>query len=364
MGARVRRPAGPFLYPRILEPPFVKHLLTLLTALALAAVPILVASPAAAQTGDDAVTWSVRPADEDGEDGRSWVEWEADPGESRAEHMVVTNHSETEVEFELSSADGYFTDSGRFNMLPSDRESAGAGTWIDLPESVVVAAGGAKVVPFTVTVPDQATPGDHAAGVAASIRTTTDGTVGVESRVGFRVMTRVAGELTPGLGLAVKGTYTGEVNPFEAGTLDVSYVIENTGNVRSGSQPEVTVSGPFGIGARTISGDEVVEVAPGEERRGTVRIPSAWPLFAYDVQVSATPLPVSEDLAFDGAESASAEATAPAMPWPQLIVVALAILLLIWSIWRRRRDRMKTARLIEQAREEAIAEATAARRPA
>lgn len=361
---RVRLPAGPRPHPRILELPFVKYLLTLLTTLALAAAPVLVASPAAAQTGDDAVTWSVRPADENGEDGRSWIEWDADPGESRTEHMVVTNHSETEVEFQLSSADGYFTDSGRFNMLPSDQESVGAGTWIDLPERVVVPAGGAEVVPFTVTVPDQATPGDHAAGVAASIRTTTDGTVGVESRVGFRVMTRVAGELTPGLGLATRGTYTGEVNPFEAGTLDVSYVVENTGNVRWGAQPEVTVSGPFGIGERTVLGDEVVEVAPGEQRRGTVRIPAVWPLFTYDMHVSATPQAVSEDLAFGGAESASAAATTLAMPWPQLVVAALAILLLIWSVWRRRRDRMKTARLIEQAREEALNEATAARHPA
>ena len=55
-------------------------------------------------------------------------------------------------------------------MLTSDRESTDAGTWIRIQDSIDVASGADVVVPFTITVPDDATPGDHLAGVAAAIR--------------------------------------------------------------------------------------------------------------------------------------------------------------------------------------------------
>ncbi|MDR7381747.1 hypothetical protein [Promicromonospora iranensis] len=331
--------------------------LTLVAASSLAAAPAAAAPARAAQ--DDVVTWSVRPGDEKGEDGRAWVEWAADPGQSRTEHMVVVNHSDDAVEFLLTSADGYFTDTGRFNMLPSDQESVAAGTWIELPESVTVAAGAAEVVPFTVTVPDDAEPGDHAAGVAASVHSTGGGEVAVESRVGFRVMTRVLGELAPALGLTASASYTGDPNPFEAGTVDVVYELENTGNTRLNARPEISLSGPFGLGDRTLRGDEIVEIAPGETRHGTVRFRDAWPLLAYDVSVVAQPLPISDELSFAGVERASARTTVLAMPWPQLLVLVLAALLTTWSVWRRRREKRRTAELVARAREEALAEAGA-----
>ena len=241
----VRAPALPGRYPHVkFSPPPIVVAATAFSA-------VIGAAPAAAETGsaDPPMPSPGRcgRGDQNGEDGRSWVEWEADAGEQRSEYMVVTNHGEADVEFQLSAADGYFTDTGRFNMLPADEESVAAGTWIDVPESVVVPAGGAETVPFTVTVPENATPGDHAAGVAASIRSTGSGSVGVESRVGFRVMTRVAGDLQPQLGAAASGTYTGEINPFSSGSIDVAYEIENTGNTLLRTQPEVEVSGPFGL---------------------------------------------------------------------------------------------------------------------
>jgi hypothetical protein len=272
--------------------------------------------------------------------------------------MVVTNHGAIEVEFQLSAADAYFTDTGRFNMLPSDAESVDAGTWIDLPESVVVPAGATEVVPFTITVPANATPGDHPAGVAASVMSDGAGAIGVESRVGFRVMTRVEGELAPALGLSATAAYDGAINPFAPGTIDVAYEIENTGNTLLRTQPAITVSGPFGIGARTVQGEDVAEIAPGETRRGSVRIPSAWPLFTYDVSVSAEPLAVSDELSIDGAEAARADVGIVAMPWPQLVVIALAIALLVWGLVHRRRERERVALLISQAREDALAEAS------
>lgn len=323
-------------------------------ATAMGSGPVAASSEPADAEGT--VTWSVRPGDQGGEDGRSWVGWEADAGDELTEHMVVTNHGDAEVDFQLSAADGYFTDTGRFNMLPSDEESVAAGTWIDVPKSVTVPAGAAEIVPFTVTVPDKATPGDHAAGVAASIRSTGEGTVGVESRVGFRVMTRVAGDLQPQLALSASGTYSGEVNPFSSGAVDVAYEVENTGNTLLRAQPEVVLTGPFGIRTQQIAGDEIAELAPGETRRGTVRVTAAWPLVVYDATVAATPLPVSDERGFENTEPAAAQTTIIAMPWSQLVVLVLALVLVTWSVLRRRTEKKRTERLVAAAREEALAE--------
>lgn len=333
--------------------------ITLVAALAAATFLAPLGAAPAVAAEEEPVTWSVRPSDASGEDGRSWAEWDADPGEARTDHMVVTNHGSTEVEFQLSAADGYFTDTGRFNMLPSDHESEDAGTWIELPDSVVVPPGGAEVVPFTVTVPDDATPGDHPAGVAASVLSDGEGNIGVESRVGFRVMTRVEGELVAALDASASGSYDGELNPFLPGGIDVAYDIENSGNMLLRTQPTVTVAGPFGIGSQTIQGAEIAEIAPGETRRGSIRIPDAWPLFTYTVSVEAEPRAVSEQPPIGGAAAVRADAQITAVPWPQLVVVLIAIALLVWGLAHRRREHERVAGLIAQAREEAFAQASA-----
>lgn len=312
----------------------------------------------AADSGD--VTWAVRPADETGADGRSWVEWEADPGQVRTEHLIVFNYGQREVQFRLSAADGYFTDTGRFSMLPSDRPSTEAGTWISLPESVSVPAGGSVVVAFTISVPDDATPGDHPAGVAASILSRGDGTVGVESRVGFRVMTRVTGELVTQVAAEVTGSFTGSLNPFEPGTLEISYAITNTGNTRLRTVPMISIAGPLGIGASTREGEQIEEIAPGETRTGAVRVASSWPVFWYDVSVSAEPEAVTDELAVAGAVGATSRSTVLALPWSQAATLAAAAALLILALVQRRRDRARTARLIAEAREEGRGEAAAA----
>ena len=320
-------------------------------AIAVLAIPTTPAAYADDQPDGD-VTWMMRPSDGVGEDGRAWIERELEPGASVVEHLLVRNLSASPVTFQLSAADGYFTETGRFNMLTSDQDSVGAGTWIDIPDEVEVPSGGDVIVPFTLTVPDDATPGDHAAGVASSIRSSSNGEVGIESRVGFRVMTRVSGELAPSLAVASAGAFAGSWNPFDPGRLDADYVIENTGNTRLSVAPQIQASALFGLVSFTMSGEPIGEMAPGESRSGTVRVSSVWPLFAYSTTVVASGAPVSDELATTEAVSGSASSLVIAVPWSQLAALALTALLL-WMLWRdrRRREGVVAAR-IERARQE------------
>src|ERR1044072_2939594 len=88
-----------------------------------------VAGPAGAAEST-AVTRARGAADDNGRTHRPWVEQEAHPGETVPARFAVQNLSTQEVTFRITAADGYFTATGRFNMLNSDQTSVAAGTWI------------------------------------------------------------------------------------------------------------------------------------------------------------------------------------------------------------------------------------------
>ena len=93
-----------------------------------------------------------------------------------------------------------------------------------------------------------ATPGDHLAGIAATIESVGTGADGnqltVESRVGFPILLRVNGELSPSLVLnPVSTSYQFSWNPFEPGRVTAVYEISNDGNVRMQVTPTVEAQG-------------------------------------------------------------------------------------------------------------------------
>jgi hypothetical protein len=323
----------------------------------LAVFPVPAASADDNQAGET-TTWMVRPSDGVSEDGRSWVERKVNPGETVTEHLLVRNLSPFAVTFHLTAADGYFTKTGRFNMLTSDQESVDAGTWIDMQDTVEVASGADAIVPFTILVPGNATPGDHPAGVAASIRSGGNEEVGIESRVGFRVMLRVTGDIEPGIQADVTAAYVGSWNPFDPGRLDLTYTVTNTGNTRLAITPRLSAAALFGLTTLSVEGAEIAEIAPGESRRETQSIPSVWPLLFYSADLAVEAAAVSTDLPVGGTLPATASARVVALPWPQLVALA-ALVLLIWLLRHdRRRRRRHLAELVEKARLEGREEAT------
>ncbi len=309
-----------------------------------------------ATTGDPTaspVTWAVTPADATGPDGRSWVELELDSGVSVDEYLAVRNLSDRDVTFSLTAADGYFTPAGRFNMLPGDKQSVAAGTWISMDKTVTVAAGSTAVVPFTVTVPDNATPGDHAAGIAASIYSQggSDGTqLGVESRVGFRVMTRVKGEVKPALSMKATASYDTSWNPLEPGSADLTVDLENTGNVRLSVDPSTMVNDARWPAAGT---DEArtLELLPGDRRSVSIHVPQVWPLGMMTLPVTVSQGVIAPDGATQTLDPVWENVALWAIPWPQLAVL-VALLLLFAGLFRGRKRRKKElVRLVEEARE-------------
>ncbi|SFR70312.1 protein of unknown function [Agromyces sp. CF514] len=323
---------------------------TLALAVGLVAVT---AAPAVAEEGTP-VSWSVTPADAAGPDGRVSVDHDIDPGAETQDHFAVRNLGSEEVTFRLSAADGYYNDNGRFDMLPSDQESVDAGTWIDLPESVTVPPSGTVVVPFTVAVPENAEPGDHAAGIAASVLSLKQGDgagVGVESRVGFRVMTRVTGELAPAYAVTnVETGYTTSWNPIRPGSIDVSFDVVNEGNTR------LAVAGVLEIAGRSIAfpgaNERPQEILPGESRSFSLAVDQVWPLLALPGEIELAPTVTTAGGEETAVSPSSTGVFVWAVPWPQLLVVVGTALLVTALLWRRGRSRRRLDAMLEQAREE------------
>ncbi|NQX16605.1 DUF916 domain-containing protein [Rathayibacter sp. VKM Ac-2857] len=319
------------------------------------------AAPAAVAATNQ-VTWMVSPATDGAVDKRSWAELDLNPGENADEQAAVRNLSDRTVTFRIDAADGYFTDKGRFNMLPSDQESVDAGTWITAPETVTVEPGAVGIVPFSVTVPDNAEPGDHAAGIAASLVSVGadagGSSVGVESRIGFRVMTRVTGDVAPSVAVEdIASDYRLSWNPFAPGSLSVDAEIVNTGNVRLLLDGTVSAQGAF---APLVAEDAAAqELLPGDRRTISVALDGVWPLFAIGTDVTVAPTVVTPD----GVDPVSvapvtSSATVLAGPLPQLLVLLGIALMLAALLAGRSRSRRRIAALVQHAKEEARREKT------
>jgi hypothetical protein len=305
----------------------------------------------------------VSPETDGAPDERSWVELDLGPGATASDEAAVRNLSDETVTFRIDAADGYFTDEGRFSMLPSDRPSTDAGTWIAAPETVTVEPGATGIVPFTGSVPSNAEPGDHAAGIAASLVSVGSGaggaSVGVESRIGFRVMTRVTGDVVPGVAVdGMRVDYQMSWNPFAAGSLTVEADIVNTGNVRLVLDGTVRAQGSS---APIVAEDAArQELLPGDRRAVSIPLRGVWPLVVASAELEVAPTVVAPDggEAVD-LEPVAATATAAAVPWSQLLVVLGTALVLSALLAGRSRSRSRVAALVRQAKEEGLREGAA-----
>lgn len=324
------------------------------------------AASSPAQADDDAtVTWSVRPADGKGPDGRSWIELTVDPGDRIVEHLAVTNLSKYAVTFAIKSADGYITPAGRFNMLPAGTPSVAAGTWIDAPKAVTVSPGETKVVEFEISVPEDATPGDQPAGIAATVQSTGPGEGGaqltLESRVGFPVMMRVTGALHPSLAIeSATAEYETSWNPFQPGRLIVRYDVVNNGNVRMSADEHVESQGHAGVDT---SGDSTSQLLPGDRRHVVATVSGVWPTVLVPALIELNPTVVALDGETLESPPIALDLTGWAIPWPQLIVAVAVALLGVAALWGRSRNRERVAAMIAEARDAGRREANEPARP-
>ena len=318
-------------------------------ALALPAVP---ASAADAAAGTDDVNWTVRTESNNFGADRTSYGYTIDPGGSITDGIVVANHGQEPVDLAVYAADGFTSEDGALSLVVAGEESTAVGAWITPDQdSVTVAPGETASIPFTVSIPDNATPGDYAGGIVTSL-TVPDAETGVnvDRRLGIRVNLRVGGELAPALAVEdLSVSWNGGLNPFAGGDATVTYTLHNTGNAAIAADAASKVGGVFGLLAVDApAADAVPELLPGESLTQTVVIPNVPPLFALIGSTTVTPLVTDAAGSRSAIAEVSASAVGPAVPWMLLLIVVLIAAAIVLVL--RRRGRSKVA---AQEREDA-----------
>jgi uncharacterized membrane protein len=243
--------------------------------------------------------------------------------------------------------DALTTSDGAFALLTADKQATDAGTWTSLTKQDFTVEPGKRIeIPFKLTIPANASPGDHAAGIVASTteqRQNPDGSrVNVDRRVGTRVYLRVDGPVRPAADLsAVDVEYQASGNPFARSDLTTTYTLRNTGNVRISGKVKIRARGPFGIGLG--ESDEIVvpELLPGAQVRLTGTVPAVASVgrFTGAVTVNLT----SSEGQLPGT---TRSATTWASPWGALAIAGLVVALAFGLVvWRRRARRGATGEL-------------------
>jgi hypothetical protein len=303
-------------------------------------VPISAALPGvpiSAAPGDTGVRWSVQPSSAKGPDGRDFIIRRAAPGERITDYVGITNLTTKPQTFSVYGTDAYTTDDGSFALLAAADQPSDIGSWIGLgAKQYKVPANTRLDVPFSVTVPANATPGDHAGGVIASIAEEQVDANGqkvlVDRRIAARVYLTVACATTPQVKIdTVRLEYHQAANPADGGDMTVTYLVRNTGNLRLSGVGSVRVNGPFGWELARTDGMEIPELLPGGAVTVTEKITGVQPTVRLAAEVSVLPASFDQQL-----PAVSRSTGVWAWPWALVALLGAALLYLTFRLIRRR----------------------------
>lgn len=290
-------------------------------------------------------TFGVQPVTAGKVDRRPYLSYVVTPGASISDHVAVVNYGLRPLDLSVYATDALNDDHGGFALLPADQAPSDAGRWVAIGTSgghgrVVVPARSQAIVPVRVTVPVDAAPGDHVAGVLAALAVSgrrSGISVRLDQRVAARVYVRVAGPLHPRLVVDRVGVhYSDELAPPWRGRAEISYRVRNAGNVKLGGSPTVSVHGLLGASATTVGLPRISLLLPGSSVVEHATVRGVLPELLETARVSVTPLVVPGDVDPGLAQHYTGSARFVAVPWAPLAAL-LVVAVLLWGFLRRRR---------------------------
>lgn len=203
---------------------------------------------------------------------RSRFNYRVDPGQTVVDDFYVKNSGTVAQTLVIYATDAFNAEDGGFALLDTSETPKDVGSWIVFEGGVsrvelTLGAGESRVLSFTLAVPTEASPGDHAGGIVVTTQSDGGGQVLVEQRIATRLYARVNGDLLPRLAISsVDATYVGDFfNPF-GGTATITTTLSNTGNVSLGADVTAGVKGLFGIPLVQPVVLQVPELLPGTTR--------------------------------------------------------------------------------------------------
>lgn len=339
--------------------------LFLSSSTALGAAASGAAAPGAANPGPAGV--SLRPADSSGAfDGRTNFRYKVDPGQSVTDYASIVNTGTQPSEFTLLATDAFNDSKGDFALLATDQTPKLVGRWVAFENGadrmkVTLAPGEGRLVPFTLTLPPTATPGDHVGAIVASVLSA-QGQVQVDRRVAIRLYARVSGDLQPNLTVSsLSASYDGDWWNLLSGKVTVRYTVSNPGNVALAANVDGGVNTWFGIHLSPTSTAGIKEILPGNSASYRFQLPGVARWLFLNPYIRVNPF-------VDGSDVASYVLVAPssrdtvlfAIPWIVLIGLLVLAGVIALIVWRRRVENSRAILWMEntekRAREQALGE--------
>ena len=167
-----------------------------------------------------------------------------DNGDSKDDGVQVINNTEETKEILVYSTDSERSSDGSFACKQYADDKKEVGSWIDLEETIILDSRQTEIVDFTITIPDNASVGEHNGCIMIQekeLNKTTSG-ASISFRTGLRVAVTIPGEQVREL------TFNDyELSVKENGLLGAKVDIENKGNVSIDTNIILETSYIFGI---------------------------------------------------------------------------------------------------------------------
>lgn len=321
---------------------------------------IALAGPASAGTAHSAATprqdtangtFGIGPANAKGLDGRGDLNYTVQPGSRSTDYVAVHNYGAIPLTLHIYAADATSSGNAAIGFRPRADTGPDASTWITFPGgahqlTIEMAPRTVRILEFTIALPAGASPGDHLAGIIASLVSKVVGggsqgqNTNLEQGVAVRAFFRVSGDIRALLSIEhLHVAYHGNLDPIGTGSATVTYIVRNAGNVDLGGTQRISVTGLFGsTGANNLEAS-VPLLLPGATFPVTVKIKHIWPELLMHARVTVTPLAVAGAVD-QGMHATSASISFWAIPWTLLIaIVVLLALIVVGLVWRRRRPK-------------------------
>jgi hypothetical protein len=277
------------------------------------------------------------------------IEIAGDPGQTIIGEIELLNEQDEKKTFYTSFEN--FEPRGETGAPFFVGSGSGLATWLGTQGSIEITPGERVFIPYSITIPGDATPGGYFAAIFFGSQPPAAGAgseVSIGGKVGTLVLLRVNGAVAEGGGVL---DFSSDVDSriFTSEPITLSYRFNNTGGDRVTPRGEIKISNAFGMHVATLNANaNEGSVLPSSIRRFSTTWgspidfsedraePSFFDIVGHQLQNFHLGI-YTADLSLSWGEStqvADAAFTFLIIPW-QLMVVVIAVVVVLYLLLRQ-----------------------------
>jgi len=286
----------------------------------------LILSPLQAMAAGDG-EMAIYPHEWDGENEltKHWFLYDLGPGATHEDKVTVENLGDSDLSLKIYAVDALTTSDGAFALENEDENKDDIGAWVSVSENeLALGAKEKKAVAFTITIPEDASPGEHIGGIVIENADVQEGELlNLKTRVGVRIYETVPGDIVKKLSMEeieVEGFYESIWSLFYNWKAKLKLV--NEGNVQAA--PIIDIALTSAIFGEVMNSSQALSgtVFPNKSIEQAINIEDTLYFGPYTLTITATE---------EGGNPIQKSVTFWALPW-KLGLIVVVVLLALWSL--------------------------------